>query len=190
MEIIQSTKLSGVILVKPQVFSDNRGYFFECFSEKELAPFIDITNFVQHNESYSHAKGVLRGIHWQNPPKNQAKLVRVIQGKIFDVVVDIRPDSLTFGQWESYELNSDSKNLLYIPHGFAHGFQTLTSDVIFHYLCDDYYDKTTEAGIIYNDPDINISWPLDIPPILSDKDKMLPPLSEIKLSLPSFIHHS
>jgi dTDP-4-dehydrorhamnose 3,5-epimerase len=177
MNIVKSSKLNDVYLVEPDVFGDNRGYFFECFSEQKF-DFLNGTKFVQHNESFSKELNVLRGLHFQQGEFSQAKLVRVIQGKILDVIVDLRPDSSSYGQWESFELSGDNKNLLFVPRGFAHGFLTLTTDVLFHYLCDNYYNKASESGIIWNDPTLNIPWPLSGEPILSDKDKLLPLFSK------------
>lgn len=173
MNIVKSNKLNDVYLVQPDIYADNRGYFFECFSEIKYE-FLNGTKFVQHNESFSKELNVLRGLHFQQGEFAQAKLVRVIRGKIFDVIVDLRKDSSTYGQWESFELSEENKHLLFVPRGFAHGFLTLSTDVIFHYLCDNYYNKESESGIIWNDPTLNIPWPLSVDPVMSDKDKLLP----------------
>jgi len=180
MDFIESTKIKGLFLIKPQVFGDNRGNFFESYSEKIFNEAGILAKFVQDNQSFSAQIGTLRGLHLQARESSQAKLVRVIQGKIFDVVVDLRPESPTFGQWEGFELSDENNHLLYLPRNFAHGFMTLSSDVIFSYKCDNYYDKSSEQGIIWNDQTLNISWPLDVTPVLSDKDKMLPTFIEYK----------
>lgn len=180
MEFVESQKIKGLFLIKPQVFSDNRGNFFESYSKKVFDNAGIISNFVQDNQSFSAQIGTLRGMHLQAGDSSQAKLVRVVSGKIFDVAVDLRPESPTFGMWEGFELTGENNHMLYIPRNFAHGFMTLTSDVIFSYKCDNYYDKTSERGIVWNDPTLNISWPLDVTPVLSDKDKILPNFADYK----------
>jgi len=174
MNFIKSSKIPELILIEPQVFGDNRGNFFESYSQKIFLEAGIKANFVQDNQSFSAQIGTLRGLHLQSGDSSQAKLVRVIQGKIFDVAVDLRPDSPTFGQWEGFQLSADNNRMLFIPRYFAHGFMTLSPDVIFTYKCDNYYDKLSETGIIWNDPTLNISWPLDVEPVISDKDKTLP----------------
>lgn len=181
MDIVKSSKLNGVFLVKPDIYQDKRGYFFECFSQTKFN-FLNDINFVQHNESLSAEINILRGLHFQSGDSAQAKLVRVIQGQIQDIVVDLRSSSPSFGQWESYELSDENKHLLFIPRGFAHGFLTLTPKVIFHYLCDNYYNKSAENGIIWNDSDLKINWYLSGEPILSEKDKLLPTFEKYKLN--------
>lgn len=174
MNFIESKKIKGLFLVEAQVFGDNRGNFFESYSEKLFKEVGIVARFVQDNQSFSPPVGTLRGLHFQKGDSSQAKLVRVIQGKIFDVAIDLRPDSPSFGQWEGYELSAESNNMLFVPRSFAHGFMTLTPDVIFAYKCDNYYDKPSESGIIWNDPTLNVTWPLSVEPVLSDKDKLLP----------------
>ena len=180
MNFVPSTKLAGIVLIESQVFSDNRGYFLESYNQKTFADNGIAVNFVQDNHSYSKELAVLRGLHLQKPPYAQDKLVRVTRGKVFDVVVDLRPGSATFAQWEAYELSAENFKQLFIPAGFAHGFQTLTPDVEFQYKCSNFYNKESEVGINYLDPDINISWPLPNP-VMSEKDKVNPFLSSLKL---------
>lgn len=170
MEVID-TKLEGVKVIYPAVFHDERGYFFESYQKEKWQLGVD---FVQDNEAFS-TKGILRGLHYQLPPYAQSKLVRVIQGEVLDVVVDIRPNSPTYGEHLSIVLNGTNFKQLFIPKGFAHGYVVLTDTAIFAYKCDTYYQKTSEAGIRWDDAQLNIDWIL--PPttlILSDKDKILP----------------
>jgi dTDP-4-dehydrorhamnose 3,5-epimerase len=174
MNFNESPKIKGLYLIEPQVFGDNRGNFFESYSEKLFAEVGIVARFVQDNQSFSIPVSTLRGLHFQKGSFSQAKLVRVIQGKIFDVAVDLRPNSSTFGAWEGYELSAKNHKMLFVPRNFAHGFLTLTPDVIFAYKCDNYYNKPSETGIIWNDPTLDIKWPLDIRPVLSDKDILLP----------------
>ncbi len=181
MDIVQSLKFNNVFLVKPDIFQDDRGYFFESFSQLKY-PFLKEVSFVQHNESLSVAVNTLRGLHFQSGNSVQAKLVRVVQGKIQDVIVDLRHTSPTYGQWESYELSGENKHLLFIPRGFAHAFLTLTPNVIFHYLCDNYYDKSAEGGLIWNDSDLNISWQIRENTLLSEKDLILPTFKQYQLN--------
>jgi dTDP-4-dehydrorhamnose 3,5-epimerase len=171
MEIIP-TKISDVCIIKPMVFADDRGYFFESYNrEKFLASALDL-NFIQDNESRS-MKGVLRGLHFQQHPSAQGKLVRVMRGAVLDVAVDIRKKSPTFGKWVSIVLTGDNKYMYWIPEGFAHGFLTLEDDTVFFYKCTNVYNKASEGSIRWNDPDLNINWGTDNP-ILSDKDKIAP----------------
>ncbi|MGI6073395.1 MAG: dTDP-4-dehydrorhamnose 3,5-epimerase [Fermentimonas sp.] len=173
MEFIR-TDIEGLVLIKPKIFSDNRGYFFESFSQREFENNVSDTIFVQDNESYSKY-GVLRGLHFQKGPYAQAKLVRVVKGNILDVVVDIRPESPTFLKHYSVELSDYNKMMLYIPRGFAHGFVVLSEDAIFQYKCDNYYHPDSEGAIRWDDPLLGIDWILDDKDlILSDKDKMSP----------------
>ncbi|MDQ7017390.1 MAG: dTDP-4-dehydrorhamnose 3,5-epimerase [Gammaproteobacteria bacterium] len=160
-----------VILFEPQVFGDERGFFFESFNQKAFqdATGLDV-QFVQDNHSKS-SKGVLRGLHYQLPPKAQGKLVRVTHGEVFDVAVDIRKSSPTFGQWVGEVLSAENKKQLWIPEGFAHGFLTLSENAEFLYKTTDYYSPELEAGIQWNDPDINIQWPKKLLPKLSIKDE-------------------
>ena len=167
MKIIK-TKIDGVFLIKPQIFQDKRGYFFESFNQKKLNEKIKV-NFVQDNQSLS-SKNILRGLHFQKPPFAQSKLVRVINGSVIDVVVDIRSDSKTYGKYIFEELNDKNHHQLFIPKGMAHGFLSLEDHTIFSYKCSEFYNKDSEDTIIWNDPDISIKWP-NISPILSEKDK-------------------
>lgn len=173
MKIIETT-IKDLLIIEPSQFKDHRGYFFESFSQKKFADYGLNYNFVQDNESKSNY-GVVRGLHYQLAPYAQAKLVRVIQGCVLDVAVDLRKGSETFGKWVAVELNDENKRQLLIPQGFAHGFAVLSSEAIFSYKCDQFYNKESEKGIIFNDPDLNIDWKLSEKDIhLSDKDRMLP----------------
>ena len=171
------TKISGLIIIEPECHGDNRGWFMETYSEPKYAE-LGITNhFVQDNHSMSAKKGTLRGLHYQNNPHAQAKLVRCTKGAIIDVVVDLRKGSTTFLQWVSVELSEENKRQLYIPRGFAHGFLTLTDNVEFEYKVDNLYSKECDRGILYNDPSISIDWSEllnGISPILSEKDIISP----------------
>jgi dTDP-4-dehydrorhamnose 3,5-epimerase len=176
---IQETPLRGLFVIEPRVFRDPRGYFFESFNSKS---FIDAginDNFVQDNQSLSQ-KGVLRGLHFQIHEAAQSKLVRVITGAVWDVAVDIRKGSPTYGQYFGIEINEENNLMVYIPQGFAHGFLTLRDHTIFSYKCGNFYNKPLERGILWNDPDINIQWSLgaDEPPLLSDKDRENPLLRD------------
>jgi len=167
MEIIRLS-IDGLLLIKPKIFGDDRGYFFESWSEES---FIDNGlefNFVQDNQSLSR-KGVLRGLHFQNPPFAQGKLVRVIKGSVLDVVVDIRKNSPTYGQYFSIELNEENKIIFWIPPGFAHGFISLEDDTIFTYKCTEVYNSASEDALLWSDTDLNIDWGA-INPLVSDKD--------------------
>ena len=180
--IVKETNLEGCFIIKPKVIQDKRGYFLESFNQAVFKEGLnrDI-NFVQDNESYS-SKGVLRGLHYQKGDYAQAKLVRVIKGKILDVVVDLRADSPTFSKHMSIELSEDNKTQLFIPRGFAHGFLVLSDTAIFSYKCDNFYNKVSEGGVIYNDKDLNIDWKLDEKEfIVSEKDLELPTLKEVVL---------
>lgn len=166
----EKTKIDGVFLIKPKVFGDKRGFFLESYSEKEfLVAGIDV-RFVQDNHSFSTEKGVLRGLHFQDPPFAQAKLVRVVNGSVLDVVVDLRKDSSTFGQWESFELSAENFQMLFIPRGMAHGFCVLAENTHFLYKTDNYYNVECDKGISWSDPDLNIIWPVK-DPIISEKDQ-------------------
>ena len=165
------TSIPDVKIIEPCVFEDARGYFFESFSQKLFNEKVSDTVFVQDNESRS-TYGVLRGLHFQRPPMAQAKLVRVVEGSVLDIAVDIRPDSPTYGQHVSVELSADNKRQLFIPRGFAHGFVVLSPTVVFQYKCDNYYSPTHEGGIAWNDPDLKIDWQVPVEDIvLSEKDK-------------------
>jgi dTDP-4-dehydrorhamnose 3,5-epimerase len=167
---VTKTKLEGLYLIEPKVFEDARGYFLESYNEQTFKKNGIDVNFVQDNQSLS-CKGTLRGLHFQKPPYAQAKLVRVITGSILDVVVDIRKNSNTYGEYFSIVLSGENKRMLYIPEGFAHGFLALEDNTLIQYKCSNFYNKETEGGLIWNDPDININWGIGYEPIISDKDK-------------------
>jgi len=171
---ILDTDIKNLKVIEPDVFGDERGYFIESFNQKKFEDFGFNYNFVQDNESKSKF-GVLRGLHYQLEPYAQTKLVRVIFGNVFDVAVDIRKGSPTFGNWLGVELSGDNKKQFLIPRGFAHGFVVLSEEAIFQYKCDQFYHPEYERGIIFNDPIINIDWKLEEKDIhLSNKDKELP----------------
>jgi dTDP-4-dehydrorhamnose 3,5-epimerase len=179
---IEPLSIDGVVLVKPKVFADERGFFMELSKNTDLQRFGIDTNFVQDNLSYSH-RGVVRGLHYQKRPKTQGKLVTCMVGSIFDVAVDIRVDSSTFGKWVSVELNSDNHHMLWIPEGFAHGFLVLSNEALVMYkVSGSEYAPECDAGIRWNDPTINIYWPVKSEDmvIMSDKDRKLPTLLERK----------
>lgn len=162
--------IPDVVIIEPAIFGDHRGYFLESFKENLFEQHIGKAHFVQENESKS-SYGVLRGLHYQLPPFAQAKLVRVITGRVLDIAVDIRKSSPTFGQHVAVELSEENKKQLYIPHGFAHGFVTLSKEAIFSYKCDNYYHKDSEASIRFNDQDLHINWQIpEKDMILSAKD--------------------
>jgi dTDP-4-dehydrorhamnose 3,5-epimerase len=169
MEFIK-TRLEGAYLIIPRVFKDERGLFLETYSRKEFEQAGIVTEFVQDNHSMSGKKGVLRGLHFQLPPASQAKLVRVTKGSVYDVIVDLRKNSETFGRWQGFELSSKNFNMLFIPKGFAHGFCTLEENTEFQYKCDDFYVPESDSGLLWNDSDLKIDWPIKNP-ILSEKDK-------------------
>ena len=167
MEILK-TPIEGLLVINPKIFGDDRGYFFESWSEESFAKNGLDLDFVQDNQSLS-SKGVLRGLHFQNPPFGQGKLVRVIKGAVLDVVVDIRKESTTYGQYFSIELNEENKTIFWIPPGFAHGFITLEDDTIFTYKCTGVYNSASEEALLWSDKDLNIDWGT-IKPLVSDKD--------------------
>lgn len=170
MEVIK-TAIEGVFIIEPRLFKDDRGYFFESFSQREFNEKVRKVNFVQDNESKS-SYGVLRGLHFQKPPYAQSKLVRVIKGAVLDVAVDIRKGSPTFGKYVSVELTEDNHRQFFIPRGFAHGFSVLTDEVIFQYKCDNFYTPQHEGAIAWDDPDLGIDWRIPMNRIvLSEKDK-------------------
>ncbi len=175
------TKLKGCFILEPRVFKDERGYFFESFNEKLFNELTGTdTHFVQDNQSYS-SKGVLRGLHYQTGDWAQAKLVRVVSGSVLDVAVDMRPGSETYGQHVAVELSAENKKQLFIPRGFAHGFIVLSDTAEFAYKCDNFYNKDSEGGVIYNDAKLGIDWGLpEDTLIVSEKDKELPVLAEAK----------
>lgn len=176
---IKETYISGLLVVEPQVFGDSRGYFFESFNAAKFAELTGIdTQFVQDNESRS-SYGVVRGLHMQLPPHAQAKLVRVVEGRVLDVAVDLRKDSPTFGKHFAIELTGENHLQVYIPKGFAHGFSVLSETAVFQYKCDGYYAPASEAAIAWNDPDLGIDWKLPSEDaVLSDKDRNHPSLKE------------
>lgn len=175
MNVIK-TAIEGVIILEPKVFGDERGYFFESFSQREFEEKVCKTTFVQDNESKS-SFGVLRGLHFQKGEYAQAKLVRVVQGKVLDVALDIRKDSPTFGQHVAVELSDENKRQFFIPRGFAHGFVVLSKEAIFQYKCDNFYAPQHEGGIAWNDPALRIDWKIDHKDaLLSEKDKLNLPL--------------
>ena len=177
MEVIK-TNIEGVVIIEPRIFKDDRGYFFESFSQREFEEKVCKTTFVQDNESKS-SYGVLRGLHFQKPPFAQSKLVRVIKGAVLDVAVDIRKGSPTFGQYVSVELTGENHRQFFIPRGFAHGFSVLSEEVIFQYKCDNFYSPQSEGAIAWIDPDLNID--LRIPAekvVLSEKDSKHPRLKD------------
>lgn len=177
--VVKDTKIEGVKIIEPRVFCDARGYFFESFSQREFEEKVGKINFVQDNESKSTA-GVVRGLHFQKPPFSQAKLVRVVKGRVLDVAVDLRKDSPTFGQHVSVELSEENKLQFFIPKGFAHGFAVLSDEAIFQYKCDNYYAPQSEGAIAWNDPELKIDWKVpEENRILSEKDAHHPKLSEI-----------
>ena len=174
---ITGTSLQGAYVIEPQVFGDTRGWFMETYSKIKM-PQIEC-EFVQDNHSYSAQKGTLRGIHFQHPPMEQAKLVRCAKGAIMDYVVDLRRSSDTYKQWICVELSADNKKQIFIPRGFGHAFVTLTDDVEVMYKTDNYYSAEHDGAVLWSDPDIAIDWGVKTP-ILSDKDKNAPMLKEIK----------
>ncbi len=178
MEIIK-TSIEGLVIIRPRIFSDSRGYFFESYSQRDFEKEIGDIHFVQDNESKS-SYGVLRGLHFQKPPYAQSKLVRVIKGTVLDVVVDIRKGSPTYGKWEAVELSEDNKLQLFIPRGFAHGFSVLSKEALFQYKCDNFYHPEAEGAIAWDDPQLNIAWQLPKDSIiLSAKDMKHPSLAEL-----------
>ncbi|VXB50151.1 dTDP-4-dehydrorhamnose 3,5-epimerase [Maribacter litoralis] len=178
---ITETKLKGCLILEPQIYEDNRGVFYEVFKKKELESVLGYqVGFVQENTSISK-KGVLRGLHYQKGLGAQSKLVSVQRGEVIDVVVDLRPNSETFGQHIKVNLSDKNRTSLYIPKGMAHGFVTLSNEVIFTYLCDNYYDPELESGILYSDPDLGIDWSYPISElIVSKKDMLLPSFKDLE----------
>lgn len=177
MNIIE-TSITGLVIIEPAVHGDERGFFIETFQKARYEEFGVCLEFVQDNYSRS-ARGVLRGLHFQKK-KPQGKLVRVVRGEVFDVAVDIRPESSTFGRWEGVLLSESNKRQFYMPPGFAHGFVVLSDSADFEYKCTDYYDPKDEGSIIWNDPSININWPIERP-LLSAKDREASPLAYCNL---------
>ncbi|MCF6170320.1 MAG: dTDP-4-dehydrorhamnose 3,5-epimerase [Bacteroidales bacterium] len=171
MEIIK-TGILDLCIIKPRVFEDKRGYFFEAYNKTVFRKYGIDETFVQDNESMS-GKGVLRGLHFQKPPFSQGKLVRVIQGSVLDVAVDLRKKSPTYGHWDSVVLSRENKLMYWIPPGFAHGFVTLEADTVFFYKCTNVYNKAAEGALRWNDPNLNIDWKIEHP-LLAEKDKNAP----------------
>ncbi len=180
MNVIQ-TEIPGVVIIEPKVFGDSRGYFFESFSEKMFVEKVAQTRFVQDNESRS-CYGVVRGLHFQKPPHAQAKLVRVVKGRVLDVAVDVRKGSPTYGKHVAVELTEDNHRQFFIPRGFAHGFAVLSEDAVFQYKCDNYYAPQSEGAIAWDDPDLGIDWriPMD-KALLSEKDSRHPRLKDAEI---------
>jgi len=171
---IVKTNIDGLIILEPKIFGDKRGYFYESYNIKTLLDLGIDYNFVQDNQSRS-SYGVIRGLHFQKEPYAQTKLIRVLEGSVYDVVVDLRPGSRTYGEWMGFNLTLENKQQLLIPKGFAHGFSTLSEYATILYKCDEYYNFESDGGIRYNDPQLNIDWKIpkeDI--IVSDKDNKLP----------------
>ncbi len=172
-------EIDGPVIIEPSVFGDDRGFFLEAYKRSEFAAAGIDVDFKQDNHSLS-SRNVLRGLHYQKPPFGQGKLVRVIRGSVWDVAVDIRRSSPTFKKWVAVELSGDNKKMFYIPEGFAHGFVALTDDVHLLYKCTNEYSPKHDAGIIWNDPEINVKWPVN-EPVLSAKDVILPLLKDAEV---------
>lgn len=179
MNVIR-TDIEGLAVIEPRIFNDSRGYFFESFSERDFCEQVAQVKFVQDNESKS-SYGVIRGLHFQKPPYAQAKLVRVVKGKVLDVAVDLRAGSPTYGKHFAVELSDENHRQFFIPRGFAHGFSVLSDEVVFQYKCDNYYAPQSEGSVIWNDPDLAIDWgvPRD-KAVLSEKDSVNPRLRDLE----------
>ena len=179
---VTETNLKGCFIIEPQVFVDKRGYFFESFHKEKFQQLTNIeVDFLQDNEAFSN-RGVVRGLHFQKGQYAQAKLIRVVKGKVLDVAVDLRPGSKTFGKHFSIILSEENKKQLFLPRGFAHGYAVLEDNTLFSYKCDNYYNKESEGGVIYNDKDLQIDWMLEKNEIqLSEKDKNLKTFSNITI---------
>jgi dTDP-4-dehydrorhamnose 3,5-epimerase len=165
---VTKTFIEGLLVIQPKVFHDERGYFYEPYNKKMFTEIGITEEFVQDNQSFSQ-KGVIRGLHFQNPPSAQAKLLRILQGSIWDVVVDIRKASPTYGKYFGVELSAENKTIFYVPKGFAHGFVTLEDNTLLLYKCSDFYNKAAEESLVWNDPEVGIPWKINNP-ILSEKD--------------------
>lgn len=174
-----STPFEGLLILEPRIFNDDRGYFFESFNANALKQHTGFSNqFVQDNQARS-VKNVLRGLHYQSEPTAQTKLIRALEGVIWDVVVDLRPNSKTFGQWYGVELSAENKRQFLIPRGFAHGYSVLSDTAEIFYKCDNFYDKAAEGGVLYSDPELNIDWKIDLgQAIVSEKDLVQPTLKD------------
>ncbi len=178
MNVIR-TDIEGLAIIEPRVFEDSRGYFFESFSERDFAENVAPVKFVQDNESRS-SYGVVRGLHFQKPPHSQAKLVRVVKGRVLDVAVDLRVGSPTYGKYHAVELTEENRRQFFIPKGFAHGFSVLSETAVFQYKCDDYYAPQSEGAVLWNDPEIGVDWGIpDEDVILSAKDSLSPLLKDL-----------
>lgn len=181
MKIIE-TPIPGLLIIEPRVFADERGYFFESFSQTKFAESGLISGFVQDNESKSH-RGVIRGLHYQLAPYAQTKLIRVVRGTVYDVAVDLRKGSPTFGQWHGLEVSASNKKQFYIPKGFAHGFSVLSDYAIFSYKCDEFYNPAMERGIRLDDPALAIDWKLPFDEaVISGKDLLLPCFADAEMN--------
>ena len=177
------TEIDGVLIIEPRIFQDSRGYFFEFFNLREFEEKVGVIDFVQDNESKS-CYGVVRGLHFQRDGHSQAKLVRVVKGKVLDVAVDLRRGSATYGRHVAVELSEDNHRQFFIPRGFAHGFSVLSDEVIFQYKCDNYYCPSSEGAIAWNDPDLGIDWRIpEDKVILSEKDRNHPLLRDYEILL-------
>ncbi|RAK64452.1 dTDP-4-dehydrorhamnose 3,5-epimerase [Phenylobacterium kunshanense] len=179
MTTITPLAIPDVLLITPKRHGDARGWFSETWSERALAGTVAETTFVQDNQAFSASPGTLRGLHFQKPPFAQGKLIRALRGAIYDVAVDIRRASPTFGQWVAAELTAEGGEQLWVPRGFAHAYCTITPDCEIFYKVDNVYAPDQEGGVIWNDPDLGIAWPLDGEPLLSAKDKLLPRLKDL-----------
>ena len=175
---ISKTFIKDLLVVEPQLFKDDRGFFYESYNKKKINKNIKIV-FVQDNESKSN-RGVIRGLHFQKPPHAQTKLVRCVSGEILDIAVDLRKNSKTYGKSFSIELSSENNKQLFVPKGFAHGFQVLSETAIVNYKVDEYYNPDSDSGLIWNDKDLSINWSIDVKPILSVKDLKLMSFRELK----------
>jgi dTDP-4-dehydrorhamnose 3,5-epimerase len=180
--IITKTSINDLLIIEPQVFEDSRGYFFEGFNKQKLEEKGIIIDFVQDNQSKS-GYGVIRGLHFQSNPKAQTKLVRVTEGSIYDVAVDCRKGSPSFGKWFGIELSAENKKQLLVPKGFAHGFSVLSETAVVFYKCDEYYSPENDGGIAFDDPSLNINWQIPTEKIIqSEKDQELPLLKDVELN--------
>lgn len=179
---VTETPLPGLLIIEPRVFADSRGYFFEAWQEERYRDAGINTVFIQDNESKS-SRGVVRGLHYQLEPWSQAKLVRVVEGRVFDVAVDLRKGSPTFGRWFGLELGGESKKQLFIPRGFAHGFSVLSETAVFAYKCDNGYNRDAERSLNINDPQLAIDWMLNgVEPIVSEKDLAAPYFADAEMN--------
>lgn len=179
----EPTRLAGAYVISPQVFTDERGSFFETYHQQKFAEHGIGEEFVQDNHSVS-VRNVIRGLHFQKPPHAQSKLVRVVQGEVYDVIVDLRTESETFGQWFAETLSAGNRKMLYVPTGFAHGFCVTSDTAEFAYKCGALFNKDTESGIRYDDPDLSIDWPIDIKEaIVSEKDLALKSFESMRTSI-------